>query len=98
MWWSERNAATLRPMSDVTFDGKVAVITGAGGGLGRSHALLLAERGARVVVNDLGGNADGTGSGSTPAELVVKEITEAGGEGGGHYHPVAPPGGGEGGI
>ena len=82
-------------MSDVTFDGKVAVITGAGGGLGRSHALLLAERGARVVVNDLGGNADGTGAGSTPAELVVKEITEAGGEAVASYDSVATPEGGE---
>src|SRR4051794_11960474 len=82
-------------MSDVTFDGKVAVITGAGGGLGRSHALLLAERGARVVVNDLGGNADGTGSGSTPAELVVKEITGAGGEAVANYDSVATPEGGE---
>jgi NAD(P)-dependent dehydrogenase (short-subunit alcohol dehydrogenase family) len=82
-------------MSDVTFDGKVAVITGAGGGLGRSHALLLAERGARVVVNDLGGNADGTGAASTPAELVVKEITGAGGEAVANYDSVATPEGGE---
>jgi NAD(P)-dependent dehydrogenase (short-subunit alcohol dehydrogenase family) len=82
-------------MSDVTFDGKVAVITGAGGGLGRSHALLLAERGARVVVNDLGGNADGTGAGSSPAELVVKEITEAGGEAVANFDSVATAEGGE---
>jgi NAD(P)-dependent dehydrogenase (short-subunit alcohol dehydrogenase family) len=82
-------------MSDVTFDGKVAVITGAGGGLGRSHALLLAERGARIVVNDLGGNADGTGAGSSPAELVVKEIVEAGGEAVASFDSVATPEGGE---
>jgi NAD(P)-dependent dehydrogenase (short-subunit alcohol dehydrogenase family) len=82
-------------MSDVTFDGKVAVITGAGGGLGRSHALLLAERGARIVVNDLGGNADGTGAGSSPAELVVKEIVEAGGEAVANFDSVATAEGGE---
>jgi NAD(P)-dependent dehydrogenase (short-subunit alcohol dehydrogenase family) len=82
-------------MTDVTFDGKVAVITGAGGGLGRSHALALAERGARIVVNDLGGNADGTGAGSSPAELVVKEITEAGGEAVANFDSVATPEGGE---
>jgi NAD(P)-dependent dehydrogenase (short-subunit alcohol dehydrogenase family) len=64
-------------MADVRFDDRVAIITGAGGGLGRQHALLLASRGAAVVVNDLGGNPDGTGSGHTMAELVCKEI-EAG--------------------
>jgi NAD(P)-dependent dehydrogenase (short-subunit alcohol dehydrogenase family) len=64
----------------VTLDNRVAVVTGAGGGLGRSHALAFARRGAKVVVNDLGGNADGTGGGSSMADLVVKEITEAGGE------------------
>jgi len=83
-------------MSDVTFDGKVAVVTGAGGGLGRSHALLLAERGARVVVNDLGGNADGTGAGSSMADVVVKEIEAAGGEAVANYDSVATPEGGEG--
>ncbi len=63
------------------FDGKVAVITGAGGGLGRCHALLLASRGASVVVNDLGGSVDGSGEGSvSPAQLVVDEIKAAGGD------------------
>jgi NAD(P)-dependent dehydrogenase (short-subunit alcohol dehydrogenase family) len=60
-------------------DGKVAIVTGAGGGLGRAHALLLAREGAAVVVNDLGGAVDGSGSGSRVAEQVVKEIEDAGG-------------------
>jgi NAD(P)-dependent dehydrogenase (short-subunit alcohol dehydrogenase family) len=81
-------------MADVTFDGKVAVITGAGGGLGRAHALLLAERGARVVVNDLGGSKEGTGSASSPADEVVKEIEAAGGQAVANYDSVASPEGG----
>lgn len=62
------------------FSGKVAVVTGAGGGLGRCHALELAKRGAKVVVNDLGGSMDGTGGGSEMANQVVEEIKAAGGE------------------
>ena len=61
-------------------DGKVALVTGAGGGLGRAHAHLLASEGASVVVNDLGGARDGTGSGSTMADVVVREIIDAGGK------------------
>ena len=60
--------------------GKVAVVTGAGRGIGRAHALLLAQLGAAVVVNDLGGANDGSGSDATPAQLVEKEIFEAGGQ------------------
>lgn len=62
------------------FDGKVAIVTGAGGGLGRAHALELARRGAKVVVNDLGGAVDGSGGSSEAAEKVVAEIKQAGGE------------------
>ncbi len=67
-------------MSEVRFDGRVAIVTGAGGGLGRAHALLLASRGAKVVVNDLGGARDGSGGGSAKADQVVEEIRAAGGE------------------
>ena len=81
-------------MTDIGYDGKVAIITGAGGGLGRSHALELARRGARVVVNDLGGSVDGTGASLGPAALVVAEITGLGGEAVANTDSVATPAGG----
>ena len=81
-------------MADLGFDGKVAIITGAGGGLGRSHALELAKRGALVVVNDLGGSADGGGSSEAAAQKVVDEIKAAGGEAVANYDSVATPEGG----
>ena len=79
---------------EMRFDGRVALVTGAGGGLGRGYALELARRGARVVVNDLGGNPDGTGSGSDPADQVIAEIRDAGGEAIADYHSVATTDGG----
>jgi NAD(P)-dependent dehydrogenase (short-subunit alcohol dehydrogenase family) len=82
-------------MADLGFDGKVAIITGAGGGLGRSHALDLARRGALVVVNDLGGSTDGTGHSETAAQKVVDEIKAAGGEAVASYDSVATPEGGQ---
>ena len=70
-------------------DGKVALVTGAGGGLGRAHAHLLAQEGAAVVVNDLGGARDGTGAGSSMADQVVAEITDAGGKAVADYGSVS---------
>ena len=76
-------------------DGKVAIVTGAGGGLGREHALALAAEGAAVVVNDLGGARDGSGSGSAMADQVVADIKAAGGEAAPNYDNVATVEGGE---
>ena len=82
-------------MAQIDFDGRVAIVTGAGGGLGRSHALELASRGARVVVNDLGGARDGTGTGSEMADRVVSEIRDAGGQAVANYDGVHTWEGGE---
>jgi NAD(P)-dependent dehydrogenase (short-subunit alcohol dehydrogenase family) len=75
-------------VAQIDYDGRVAIVTGAGGGLGRSHALLLADRGAKVVVNDLGGSRDGSGGGSDMADAVVTEIVDAGGEAVANYDGV----------
>jgi NAD(P)-dependent dehydrogenase (short-subunit alcohol dehydrogenase family) len=71
------------------FDGKVAIVTGAGRGIGRSHALLLASEGAAVVVNDLGGSSGGDGADATPAQQVVDEITAKGGRATANYDSVS---------
>ena len=63
----------------IRFDDKVAIVTGAGGGLGKQHALELARRGAKVVINDLGGALDGSGGASEAANIVVEEIKSEGG-------------------
>jgi len=75
-------------VDEIRFDDKVVVITGAGAGLGRSHALAFASRGAKVVVNDLGGSATGEGKGSNAADTVVEEIKAAGGEAVANYESV----------
>jgi NAD(P)-dependent dehydrogenase (short-subunit alcohol dehydrogenase family) len=81
-------------MDDLRFDGRVAVVTGGGRGLGRSYALLLASQGAKVVVNDPGGSIGGDGTDAAPADEVVREITAAGGEAVASTDSVATPEGG----
>ena len=78
------------------FDGKVAIVTGAGRGIGRSEALLLAREGAKVVVNDLGGSGAGEGADQTPAQQVVDEITAAGGDAAANYDDCSSWAGAEG--
>jgi NAD(P)-dependent dehydrogenase (short-subunit alcohol dehydrogenase family) len=82
-------------MADIRYDDRVAVITGAGGGLGRSYALYLAQRGAKVVVNDLGGTTDGQGNDARAADAVVDEIQGLGSEAVANYDSVASAEGGE---
>jgi len=74
-------------------EGKVAIVTGAGGGIGRAHAMLFAKEGAKVVVNDLGGPRDGTGEDATAAEKVVAEIRAAGGQAAANHDDVSSHGG-----
>ncbi|MCB1646831.1 MAG: SDR family oxidoreductase [Pseudomonadales bacterium] len=75
-------------MSDIRFDGRVVIVTGAGNGLGRAHALEFGKRGAKVVVNDLGGSAFGEGADQRAADVVVEEIKAAGGEAVANYNSV----------
>jgi NAD(P)-dependent dehydrogenase (short-subunit alcohol dehydrogenase family) len=82
-------------MSKINFTGRVAIVTGAGGGLGRNHAIELAKHGAKVVVNDLGGSKTGVGSSTFAADNVVKEIRALGGKAVPNYDNVATPDGGE---
>ncbi|MCB0219927.1 MAG: SDR family oxidoreductase [Chrysiogenetes bacterium] len=82
-------------MGEIRYDDRVAIVTGAGGGLGREHALFLASRGAKVVVNDLGGSFKGEGADQTPAQKVVDEIKAAGGQAVANYDSVATIDGGK---
>jgi len=82
-------------MADLGYDNRVAIITGAGGGLGREHALLLASRGAQVVINDLGGSISGEGGSEGPAHTTAKEIEDLGGVAVADTNSVATPEGGE---
>jgi NAD(P)-dependent dehydrogenase (short-subunit alcohol dehydrogenase family)/uncharacterized OB-fold protein len=95
-WKAVPAPGALAEMNRMRFDDLVAIVTGAGAGLGRAYALELAKRGARVVVNDLGGARDGSGEGaSAPADTVVEEIKAFGGEAVANYDNVATPQGGE---
>ncbi len=82
-------------MPEMRFEGRVCIITGAGGGLGRSHAIELARRGAKVLVNDLGGAVDGNGASTSAAQQVVDDITSLGGYAVPNYDSVATPAGGD---
>ena len=94
-WLSAEEMERRKEWGAIRFDDRVAIVTGAGAGLGRVYALELAKRGAKVVVNDLGGARDGTGAGSEAADLVVGEIRAAGGEAVANYDSVATPEGGQ---
>ena len=92
----DKPAAPAKKVDELRYDGQVAIVTGAGAGLGRCYALDLASRGAKVVVNDLGGARDGAGGGSaSAADLVVDEIVAAGGEAVASYDSVSTTEGGQ---
>jgi len=82
-------------MADIGYDGQVAIITGSGGGLGKEHALELARRGARIVINDLGGSVSGEGHTDGPAHATAQEINDLGGEAVADINSVATPEGGK---
>ncbi len=94
-WMSREQAAQREKREGIRFDGRVAIVTGAGGGLGRAYALELAKRGAKVVVNDLGGGKDGSGGSQSAADKVVEEIKGMGGEAVASYESVSTAEGGE---
>ena len=94
-WISRDEAKRRAERGAIDFEDRVAIVTGAGAGLGRTYALELAKRGAKVVVNDLGGTRDGSGGGSAAADEVVAEIRKAGGEAVASYDSVATPEGGQ---
>lgn len=82
-------------MTNINFENKAVIVTGAGNGLGKAYALELGSRGAKVIVNDLGGSVDGSGAASSPADDVVNEIIQNGGEAVANYDSVATKDGGE---
>jgi len=95
-WLSEEAVLRRKQQGGIRFDDRVAIVTGAGAGLGRVYALELAKRGAKVVINDLGGARDGSGEGAkAPADRVVEEIRELGGDAVANYDSVATPEGGK---
>ncbi len=94
-WMTPEQMQARGQRAGIRFDDQVAIVTGAGAGLGRTYALELAARGAKVVVNDLGGARDGTGTGTRAADEVVAEITKNGGEAVANYDSVATPEGGQ---
>ncbi|MBW2283295.1 MAG: SDR family NAD(P)-dependent oxidoreductase [Deltaproteobacteria bacterium] len=94
-WLSKEELQRREGLGAINYDGRVAIVTGAGAGLGRAYALELARRGAKVVVNDLGGARDGSGSGSAAADEVVDEIKAQGGEAVANYDSVSTAEGGQ---